>query len=247
MNSVGLIGFGRFGKILADILQKGFFIKAYDINNVSTIRSVKMCELEEVLSEKTIFVSVPIRQFKNVINNIAPRLKAGQIIIDVCSVKKYPVDIMIKSLDKTIGIIATHPLFGPDSIRSNNRLKMMMNNTRDINSNYTLWKEFFKNQGIEILEMSPDEHDCLAASTQGITHFLGRILREYGIKKTTLDTQGFRDLIDLVDQTCNDSWELFTDLQHYNPYTKNMVQVFKEAFISIDERLKIEKDETMEN
>ena len=45
MNSVGVIGFGRFGKILADILQKGFLIKAYDVVNVSTVPSVKMCEL----------------------------------------------------------------------------------------------------------------------------------------------------------------------------------------------------------
>ena len=28
MNSVGIIGFGRFGKVLANILQKGFTIKA---------------------------------------------------------------------------------------------------------------------------------------------------------------------------------------------------------------------------
>ena len=70
MNSVGVIGFGRFGKILADILQKGFLIKAYDVVNVSTVPSVKMCELEEVLSEETVFVAVPIRQFKDVINNI---------------------------------------------------------------------------------------------------------------------------------------------------------------------------------
>ncbi len=247
MNSVGVIGFGRFGKILADILQKGFLIKAYDVVNVSTVPSVKMCELEEVLSEETVFVAVPIRQFKDVINNISPKLKPGQTVIDVCSVKNYPVDIMRNFLDKKVGIIATHPLFGPDSFRSNNRLKMMMNNTRDLNSHYSFWKEFFKNQGIEILEMSPDDHDRLAASTQGVTHLLGRILREYGIKKTTLDTQGFRDLLDLVDQTCNDSWELFTDLQHYNPYTKSMVKVFKNAFANIDERLKKEQNETMEN
>lgn len=238
MNSVGVIGFGRFGKILADILQKGFFIKAYDVANVSTVPAVKMCMLKEVLAEETVFVAVPIRQFKKAITNIAPQLTDGQTVIDVCSVKNHPVDVMTKVLDEKVGIIATHPLFGPDSFRSNNRLKMMMDSTRDIHGHYSFWKGFFKDQGIEILEMSPDEHDRLAASTQGVTHFLGRILRQYGIKKTTLDTQGFRDLLDLVDQTCNDSWELFTDLQHYNPYTKNMVKALNEAFVSIDERLK---------
>ena len=86
--------------------------------------------------------------------------------------------------------------------------------------------------------MSPDSHDQLAASTQGVTHFLGRALREFGVRKTSLDTQGFNDLLDLVDQTCNDTWELFTDLQHYNPYTREMVEQLKKAYFDIDEKIK---------
>ena len=68
---------------------------------------------------------------------------------------------------------------------------------------------------------------------QGETQRTSKLRRQMGV-----DTQGFRDLLDLVDQTCNDSWELFTDLQHYNPYTKTMVKALNEAFVSIDERLK---------
>ena len=77
--------------------------------------------------------------------------------------------------------------------------------------------------------MTPDMHDILAAKTQGITHFLGRTLKEFGIQKTNLDTQGFRDLINLVNQTCNDTWELYTDLQTYNPYTDQMIKKLKKS------------------
>ncbi|HDY75221.1 MAG TPA: hypothetical protein ENH49_01725 [Candidatus Marinimicrobia bacterium] len=91
--------------------------------------------------------------------------------------------------------------------------------------------------------MSADEHDRLAAQTQGVTHFLGRMLKEFGIQKTKIDTQGFRDLLDLVDQTCNDTWELYTDLQYYNPYTKAMIENLKLATETLDNRLKdIEHD-----
>ena len=78
--------------------------------------------------------------------------------------------------------------------------------------------------------MTPEEHDKLAANTQGITHFLGRTLKEFGISKTNLDTQGFRDLLNLVEQTCNDSWQLYSDLQSYNPYTKSTIRRLKESF-----------------
>ena len=78
----------------------------------------------------------------------------------------------------------------------------------------------------------------MAAKTQGVTHFLGRMLKEYGIHKTKIDTQGFRDLLDLVEQTCNDTWDLYADLQLFNPYTENMIKELKSATTSLNNRLK---------
>ena len=238
MNSVGIIGFGRFGKVLANILQKGFYIKAYDINPTDAFHGVEFTDLKSVLKEKVVFISVPIRHFESVILEISSKLNDGTTIIDVCSVKKHPVDIMEANLPDNVGIIATHPMFGPDSFRSNNRLRMMMSETKDIYDQFNFWRRFFSDQGIHIIEMSADQHDRMAAQTQGVTHFLGRMLKEYGIRKTSIDTQGFCDLLDLVDQTCNDTWELFTDLQLYNPYTEDMIDKLKLATESLDNRLK---------
>ena len=238
MNSIGIIGFGRFGKILANILQKGFKIKVYDKKPTSSFHGIEYTSLKNVMKEKTIFIAVPIREFENVINKISPLLNKGATVIDVCSVKKHPTEIMKKKLDPSIGIIATHPMFGPDSFLSNNKLKIMMNNTRDTNKDFSFWKRFFTDQGIKVIEMTPDKHDQMAAKTQGVTHFLGRMLKEYGIRKTEIDTQGFRDLLDLVEQTCNDTWDLYADLQLFNPYTENMIKKLKSATTSLDNRLK---------
>ena len=238
MNSIGIIGFGRFGKVLANILQKGFNIKAYDPKPIGKFPGVEFTDLESILKEKVIFVAVPIRHFESLVKEISPHLSEGTTIIDVCSVKTHPAKIMENNLPENIGIIATHPMFGPDSFISNNRLKMMMNNTRDAHHQFNFWCQFFTDQGIHVMEMSPDQHDRMAAQTQGVTHFLGRMLKEYGIRKTTIDTQGFRDLLDLVDQTCNDTWELYTDLQLYNPYTDDMIDKLKLATASLDNRLK---------
>ena len=238
MNSVGIIGFGRFGKILSNILQKGFMIKVYDIQSLSYHNGVQFTSLEEVLKEKVIFIAVPIRHFESLINNISGELKKNTTIIDVCSVKKYTSDVMKNILPEEIGIISSHPMFGPDSYLSNKKLKMMMHSTRDVHDQYDFWKKFFSDQNIKILEMTPDMHDRLAAKTQGVTHFLGRTLKEFGIQKTNLDTQGFRDLIDLVEQTCNDTWELYADLQTYNPYTEEMINNLKNSVNTLEKQLK---------
>ena len=237
MNSVGIIGFGRFGKVLANILQRGFAIKAYDPKPAGPFPGVQFLDLDTVLNEKVVFIAVPIRHFESVIADISTKLKKETTLIDVCSVKNYPVNVMLKILPDHIGVIATHPMFGPDSYISNRNLKMMINNTRDLHNQYSFWKRFFSDQGIQIIEMTPDQHDRLAAKTQGVTHFLGRMLKEFGIKKTNIDTQGFRDLLDLVGQTCNDTWELYADLQLYNPYTEDMVEKLKASTNKLDNQL----------
>ena len=237
MNSVGIIGFGRFGKVLANILQRGFAIKAYDPKPAGPFPGVQFLDLDTVLNEKVVFIAVPIRHFESVIADISTKLKKETTLIDVCSVKSYPVNIMLKILPDHIGVIATHPMFGPDSYMSNSNLKMMINNTRDLYNQYSFWKRFFSDQSIQIIEMTPDQHDRLAAKTPGVTHFLGRMLKEFGIKKTNIDTQGFRDLLDLVGQTCNDTWELYADLQLYNPYTEDMVEKLKASTNKLDNQL----------
>lgn len=84
MNSVGIIGFGRFGKVLANILQKGFSIKAYDLKSTGEFPGVDFVDLKNVLKEKVIFIAVPIRHFEKVISDISSQLSEGTTIIDVC-------------------------------------------------------------------------------------------------------------------------------------------------------------------
>ena len=238
MKSVGVIGLGRFGKVLVNILQKGYLINAYDINDKAPISNVNFCSLDKVLDEHIIFIAVPIRRFDSLITDISRKIKPGTTLIDVCSVKSHPVNVMLKHTTEKTGIIATHPMFGPDSFSSNTKLKMMMSNVRDVNKQFSSWSNYFSNQGIEIIEMSPDEHDRLAARSQGVTHFLGRMLKQFGIQKTQIDTQGFKDLLDLVDQTCNDTWDLYTDLQLYNPYTLDIISELRISTESLDKQLR---------
>ncbi|MFQ6608161.1 MAG: prephenate dehydrogenase/arogenate dehydrogenase family protein [Fidelibacterota bacterium] len=232
-DSIGIIGFGRFGRILGQILSDDFKVQAYDVSSQEEQFGVEFVDRELILQNKTLFLAVPIRDFKKLILDISPHLNEGTTVIDVCSVKVYPVTVMTETLPDPIGIIATHPLFGPDSIDKPNGLTMMMYPARDVYKKFPFWSDYFHSKAINIVEMTPEEHDNLAAKTQGITHFIGRVLRNAGVKETSIDTLGFKDLLGVIDQTCNDSWELFTDLQNFNPYTLPMIEKLESSIHTI--------------
>ncbi len=212
--NTAIIGHGRFGALLGNILSSQYTVTMFD----------KGDSLEPLNQFDSIFLCVPIRSFETVIKAINTHLKPGVTIIDTCSVKLHPVKCMLEHLAEHTHIIATHPLFGPDSYSEAGPCRMMMEPTRCDNQIYKQWKNFFESQSIHILEMSAEAHDRFAACSQGITHVLGRTLESMGICQTPIDTLGFTRLLGIVNQTCNDTRELFEDLQKYNPYFKPVLE-----------------------
>lgn len=227
MTRVGIIGFGRFGKILAEILSAENEIFIHDLNGESGgYHKLPLCEIVKC---EILFIAVPIRGFEDTIKSLQNLNMYNTTIIDVCSVKIYPVQIMQRYLPKNVGIIGTHPMFGPDSYSPFKELKIVMHPVRDIYNQFDRLKQAFERQSISIVEMPPDAHDKDAAMSQGITHFIGRSLSELGVSSTKINTLGFNELLNVIEQTCNDSWDLFKDLQNYNPYTFEMIEKLEEG------------------
>ena len=222
MKKVGIIGYGRFVVVLADLFSKKYKVRIND-SNPDKNENVEYSSLEKTLECFLVFIAVPINSFEAVIQEIAKYKLYNTTIVDVCSVKVYPVNIMEKYLPKHVGIIASHPHFGPDSYTPFRELKTTLCQVRDTYKRFNELKEFFESQSIRIIKMTPDEHDRMAASSQGITHFIGRVLNEAGVRSTDINTLGFNGLLGVIEQTCNDSWDLFKDLQKFNPYTNEMI------------------------
>lgn len=219
MKTIGLIGCGRFGTLLARILQDDHKVIAYDTVPEKISPPLQVGTLREIASCETIFIAVPIRHFSDTIGALIPHLKKPTTVIDLCSVKVYPAKIMQEKLPEHVGILAAHPLFGPDSLTKNSDAKFLLHPLRDTQSQYHLWEHYFAAKGFEMINLTPDAHDRFAASSQGITHLLGRALHSMDIQATPIDTLGFERLRGIIQQTCNDSLVLFEDLQRYNPYT----------------------------
>ncbi|MFH1188327.1 MAG: prephenate dehydrogenase/arogenate dehydrogenase family protein [bacterium] len=231
MESVSIVGFGRFGKTLYRLLKDDFDIIVFDKNpidkNLINKRTHIAKSLEEVYPQDkihTIFYCVPISEFDSVLRAHKPYIMGKHVLVDTLSVKIHPKKIfqqVFKNLK--IQTLLTHPMFGPDSSKNGfNGLPIVFDTCMVSNKTGLFWKKYFKQKGLRVVSLSSRDHDKQAASSQGVAHFIGRLLGEYKFGSTDIDTLGACKLREIMEQTCNDTWQLFSDLQTYNPYTPHM-------------------------
>ena len=229
IKKISIVGFGRFGKVLYDLMGPDFEITIYDKNkkayqDIKILKKDKIAKnIKEIYQSQAIFYAVPIECFENVISNHRKYFK-NHILVDVLSVKQHPANIFKKYLKGTSArATLSHPMFGPDSSKYGfKNFPIVLNKFTASSQEYTFWKKYFSKKGLRIVELSAKEHDKLAANSQGVTHFIGRLLADFGFKPTLIDTLGSKKLQKVMGQTCNDTWQLFLNLQNYNPYTKQM-------------------------
>ncbi len=255
--TVGIAGLGRFGQLWASILKDDFAVKVFDPNPESWSQAAALgldsVQLEEMLSAETIFYCVPISELEPTLRSHLPifaKLPDTKTLIDVLSVKLHPKSVFSQHLPSGYSAILTHPMFGPDSVNLNGLAGQSIVMDRFVSSDETFkfWQEYFSEKGLHVIEMSADEHDHLAAQSQGVTHFVGRILGEFGFYATSIDTLGAKKLQEIKTQVCNDTWQLFVDLQTYNPHTRAMRVKLSDAQSKIFNQLlpnRIYKDRLM--
>lgn len=224
---IGIVGFGRFGKTLYKLLKNDFEVVVFDKKKLAAEgeEGAKFTnKIADIYESNVIFYAVPIREFENVIAAHKKFFTEKNLLIDVLSVKVHAEKVFNKYLNGTeVQAILTHPMFGPDSTGNGfNGLPIILDKFRANADAYNFWKRYFRKKGLRVIEMSASEHDKLAARSQGLTHFIGRLLDSFGFEPTKIDSLGAKKLFEVKSQTCNDTWELFGDLQHYNPYTKQM-------------------------
>jgi arogenate dehydrogenase (NADP+), plant len=243
---VSIIGYGRFGQLFASILRYDFDVQVTD-SNPEAVEEAKAQGLPFVtesvaLAADAVFYCVPISKFEEIfadhVKYIHPR-KQAQIFADVLSVKVHPKLVFERLLPAHCQAFLTHPMFGPDSVAVKGLpgQTIVLDQFKLSDENYEFWKDFFANKQLNVIEMFAEEHDKLAAQSQGLTHFVGRVLGEFGFAPTLIDTLGAKMLHNIQDQVCNDTWQLFEDLQTYNPATVEMRVKLADAQSRIFNRL----------
>ncbi|KAL3610804.1 hypothetical protein D5086_001824 [Populus alba] len=110
-------------------------------------------------------------------------------------------------------------------------------------------KEFAKNILLKYLPVEFDilcthpmfgpesEHDRYAAGSQFVTHTMGRVLERFGLDSSPINTKGYDTLLDLVENTAGDSFELYYGLFMYNKNALEQLERLDMAFEAIKKEL----------
>lgn len=243
---IGILGFGRFGKLMAHYLAGDFEVVVYNrSDNAHEIMAsgAKPASLDVACRQKIIILSVPISVFRDTLETIAPLLAPDALVIDVCSVKEYPVRLMKELLPEQVSILATHPMFGPDSAAHELQGRKIVLCGERINASvYQKIKSYLMSKGLVVIEATPEAHDRQIAVSLALTHFIGRSLAEFGATPLDVDTEGYQRLLHVLGVVENDTWQLFEDMNTYNPYAAESRSAFMAAVQRIHQRLMVGDD-----
>ena len=237
--NVGVYGLGRFGAFWAELLSHHFPVTAWSRNADRPVPpGVRRVSLPELFQADIVWLCPAISSMDEVLTEIAPLVQPGHVVADTCSVKILPARLMEERLPAHVRLLATHPMFGPDSAKAGLAgLPVVLHDLRNAAEPLETWATTFSALGMNVLRMTPEEHDRAAAYTQGVTHFLGRVLDDMGLKGHPIATRGYQRLLDIVQQTCNDPFQLFLDMQNFNPHTPAMRADLKRSMERISARL----------
>ncbi len=159
--TVGLIGgTGRMGRMFEQLFKaSGYRVLVSGLN--TGLGNADLVDGAEV-----VIFTVPVRNTVSVIESVAPRVRAGQLLSDFTSVKQEPMAAMLATPASVIGC---HPIFGPMPTPEGQNVVLCPERPGP----YLDWYEgFFASHGMQVVQLKPREHDEAMAFIQGLTHFL---------------------------------------------------------------------------
>jgi prephenate dehydrogenase len=241
MRTIGIIGFGRFGELTTRYLARAFSVAVFTRSDKTA--AIERCgaqsvDFETACGQSVVILCMPISAMRETLQQAAPLLRKDALVVDVCSVKVYPVQWMRELLPDSVSILPTHPMFGPDSAADSLKgCKIVLCPERISSQHYEKIETWLKGQGLVVINTTAREHDEKIAVSLSLTHFIGRSLSAFGARDMDIDTEGYKRLMHILGVVSHDTWQLFEDMHKFNPYSKAKREAFMAAMTDIHERL----------
>ncbi len=181
-------GTGETGRWFARFYKKhGFEVMLWGINRRKDIAAQMGVQFaddldSEIRTSDIVMISVPINDTENTIREIAPKMPAGSLLMDITSIKTTPVKAMLRYAPSDVEILGTHPMFGPSIPDIRGQTVIFTPVEGRCKKWLSIIRSLYEDNGAHIEIMSPEQHDKMMAVVQGLTHFayisIGSVFRE---------------------------------------------------------------------
>ena len=234
--TVGIIGgTNGMGRWLADLLvSEGCIVHV-------TGRKTEMTATDVARIGDVVVISVPIAATAGVITRVGPLLKKNQLLMDLTSLKKEPVALMLAH--SKAEVVGCHPLFGPSVTEAAGHNIVLCRGRGD--AWYSWIKAIFEKTGYHVLERNPAEHDRIMTIVQALNHLntiaLGMAIAETGIPLTEVNqfsTPIFKAKMDIVKKVFTESPELYADIIAGNPDRDDVLRTYERVVLDIRDLVK---------
>lgn len=189
-------GAGSMGRWCASLFNEaGFDVcisSRRDAADAAREMSVCVSKPEEAGEFDVVVLSVPIDAIGESAAIVGPRMRRGSLLMDLSSLKKAPVEAMLKHAPPGVEVIGAHPLFGPGS-GGKGRTVALVPTERSARW-LPILTDVFRDAGLHVATVSAGEHDRKMAVVQALTHFMyvswGRTMEQMGVDIKALDELG---------------------------------------------------------
>ncbi|MCH5149116.1 MAG: prephenate dehydrogenase [Spirochaetales bacterium] len=239
----GIIGFGNFSRVMAEILRDFFPLYCYDTKTTYEVPEyVRRTSLEDTASKDIVLLSIPVQYLDAFWAENAALLNKNLQgkIFDVCSVKVKTLQLAKKYLNPEIYYMGLHPLFGPMSTKGcgakgQNIVVCPPEKARPFDNEVIRFLS--ENLCLNVVKMTAEEHDKEMALVQGISHFIAHGLADLAPHVSNVATKGYNKMLEMYQMFSHDSQDLFVTLENENPFAKPLRRKFIDTLLRIEKEL----------
>lgn len=224
MKRVGIIGFGHFGKLAAEVLSEHCEVIVFSRHQENVPENLR-ASLADVCKADYIIPCVPLGSYEAVLTEVAQHIAPTAVLVDICSVKVKPMQIISKLLPNNKAV-ATHPLFGPETFHTKQDLTVVLCEDASGKEQLEYVDEFCHAAGLSVVRMSTQEHDQQMAKVHALTFFIAKVLNSMELDDVTLLTPSFERLLGLAGLDAQESDDLLQTIQLGNPFASEVRNKF---------------------
>jgi len=188
---------------------------------------------------KYVVVCTPLNAAASVVEEVAPLMKEGSVLMDICSVKSHICSTARKVVPAGVEYVSVHPMFGPSVKNLEGQVVLIVPVTARGFAEFL--RDFLVGHQARALITTSDEHDYALGVVQCLTHFLylavGTTLREMGfdIKASrNFSSPVYELMLDMIGRILSGDPKMYAEIQMSNPYSAEI----EDRFLKNASRLK---------